>query len=268
MKKLDENAVKNIELDMLKNFDLFCKKNHLTYFLCGGTLLGAIRHKGFIPWDDDIDIAMDRKEYNKMIELLKKEKIGENLILKCLEYGNSEYPFAKLVNDKTYISEKYLKTKENTNIWLDIFPIDIVPDSNKNLHKICDKLEAYRRLLGISHSNPTVGKTKGHTIVKFLLYPFLKLYGSVRLAKKIQKIAIKYSVDNSNYKMDLVWGYGVRERLKKEVFSSTTEVEFEGERFPAPIKWDEYLKSIYGDYMTLPPLEERETHSFEAWINE
>lgn len=268
MKKLDEKDVKNIELDMLKKFDLFCKKNHLSYFLCGGTLIGAIRHKGFIPWDDDIDVAMDRKDYNKMIEILRKEMIGENLTLKCLEYENSEYPFAKLVNVKTYINEKYVKAKQNTNIWLDIFPIDMVPDSDQELYKVCRKLEFYRKLLGISHSNPIEGKTKSRVIVKFLAYPFLKVYGSVRLAKKIQKIAIKYSVDNSGYKMDLVWGYGVRERFAKEVFRSSVEVEFEGEMFPAPIEWDKYLKSIYGDYMTLPPLEERKTHSFEAWIND
>ncbi|MGO5019985.1 LicD family protein [Roseburia faecis] len=268
MRKINDKEVKEIELNMLKQFDVFCKKNDLGYFLCGGTLLGAIRHKGFIPWDDDIDIAMHRNDYDRMIKLIKEKGIGDNIVLKCLECNNSEYPFAKLVNEKTQINEKYLKSKNNTNIWIDIFPIDIVPDSNVDLHKISKKVEVYKRLLGVSHANPLAGKTKGRMIVKLLIYPFIKIYGSERLAEKIQEIANKYSVNESNYRMVLVWGYGIKEKLRKEVFDSSVEKEFEGQPFPVPVGWDEYLKALYGDYMTLPPIEERRTHDFVAWIDE
>lgn len=268
MRMINEEEVKAIELDMLKQFDVFCQKYNLEYFLCGGTLLGAIRHKGFIPWDDDIDIAMHRIDYDKMIKLVSEKGIGGNIVLKCLECKNSEYPFAKLANTKTQINEKYLKTKKNTNIWIDIFPIDIVPDSNADLYKISKKIEIYKKLLGISHSNPLQGKSKGRMIVKLLSYPFIKIYGSERIAEKIQKAVNKYSVNESNYRMILVWGYGIKEKMEKKVFDSSVEREFEGQLFPVPIGWDEYLKALYGDYMILPPIEERRKHDFEAWIDE
>lgn len=265
MKKISIDDVKKIELDLLIQFKKFCEEEELTFFLGGGTLLGAIRHEGFIPWDDDIDLIMPRTDYQKMIRILKEKSIGEDIQIQCVEFHNTEYPFVKLVNRRTLIKEKYVQEKENKSIWIDIFPLDVVPDSESECKRVCRRISFYKMLLAISHSKPLNASNLKKKMGKMILYPFLQLVGSKRLAALIQKTALKFIVDESNYRMVLVWGYGMKERLPGEVFAEKVEVKFEGTVFPAPIGWHVYLSSLYGDYNTLPPENERITHEFEAW---
>ena len=106
MKELSSKDVKKVELDILINFDRFCKKNKLRYYLAGGTLLGAIRHKGFIPWDDDIDVCMPRPDFEKLIKIFP-DKYENKYILKSIKRDNFLYPFAKIINNKTKIDCEY-----------------------------------------------------------------------------------------------------------------------------------------------------------------
>lgn len=266
MKKISVDDVKKIELDILLQFQRLCEKEGLTFFLAAGTLLGAIRHNGFIPWDDDIDVIMPRTDYEKLIEILKTHSVGKDILIQCLEFNNTEYPYAKLINKKTLVREKYIQEKENRSIWIDVFPLDIVPESELECRKKCKEISFYRMLLTISHSRPFSARNMRKKIGKMILYPILRLIGSKRLACKIQSKVLDFTVEESNYRMVLVWGYGMKERVSREVFAKTVEVEFEGHNFPAPIGWHEYLTSLYGDYMILPPKNERITHEFDAWI--
>lgn len=266
MKKISVDDVKKVELDILLQFQRLCEKEGLTFFLAGGTLLGAIRHHGFIPWDDDVDVIMPRTDYEKLIEILRSNSVGEDILIQCLELDNTEYPYAKLVNKQTLIREKYVQEKENGSIWIDIFPIDIVPESELECRRKCKEISFYRLLLTISHSRPFNARNVRKKIGKIILYPMLKLIGSKRLARKIHNKVLNFTVEKSSYRMVLVWGYGMKERLSREVFAESVEVEFEGYNFPAPIGWHEYLTSLYGDYMILPPKAERVTHEFDAWI--
>lgn len=264
MRKIILKEIKEIELKILLDFDIFCKKNKLRYYLVGGTLLGAIRHKGFIPWDDDIDVCMPRPDYKKLISFNKQIS---GLELKCNALKNTMIPFCKLVNTNTKICIQYMENDYNQHIWIDIFPIDGLPENiieTKNIYKECN---FYRKLFYICDAKLGEGKTKFKKYAKYILKPLANLYGKKRCIDNIEQIASQYPYETSKYVGAITWGlYGVGERMLKSEFEKAIEVEFEGHKFPAFSCWDSYLKGLYGDYMQLPPVEKRKTHDMVAYL--
>ena len=264
-KKINSYEEKRIILNILINFDCFCRDNNLKYYLSGGTLLGAIRHKGFIPWDDDIDVCMPRKDYEQLIKIFPK--IYRNkFILKCIEYKNFKYPFIKIVNINTKIINKYVNNEMENNLWIDILPVDGLPQNNNDLKRIYKSVKFYRKLLMLNFANIGEGKTLLKQVFKPLFILFAKFIGVNRCITEIEKIAKAYDYDKSDYVGAITWGlYGVGERMKKSEFEKTVYVDFEGYKFPTFSCWDSYLKALYGDYMKLPPVEKRKTHDMEAY---
>ena len=145
-KKLNSDEVKKIELQLLLKFDELCKKHDLQYSLCGGTLLGAIRHKGFIPWDDDIDVMMPRDDFEKLLKLEKTQASDQVEKLVSWKSGKSIYPFIKMINTKTVLKEKYLDKEYTTGVWIDIFPIDGMPEDQKIVDKKYKKVIFYKMM--------------------------------------------------------------------------------------------------------------------------
>lgn len=143
MIELNKKEIQNIELNILLEFSKFCNENKLRYYLVGGTLLGAIRHKGFIPWDDDIDVCMPRPDY----ELFISNFHSDNSCLKlcCNKFGNLKAPFAKLKDTRTIVVNDILVNDNDidTNLWIDIFPVDGLPDSECNRKKHIKKQVLY-----------------------------------------------------------------------------------------------------------------------------
>ena len=266
MKKIDSDELKRIELNLLIKFDEICKENEFKYFLCGGTLLGAIRHKGFIPWDDDIDVLMPRPDYEKLLKFYKENQVGDIRFVSW-KTGDSIYPFLKLVNIKTKVKEKYLDDKYATNVWIDIFPLDGMPDNDRIIERKYKKIKFYKMLLMTAYSESGKGATWYAKRIKQLLIPLCKRMNVTKLCDKLNKIAMEYSIETSPFVGGFLWGYGIQEKMPLE-FLDCVEVEFEGHKFPAPKCWDYYLKKLYGDYMALPPEEERRPHDFEAWWRE
>lgn len=265
MKKLTLTEIKTIELNILIDFDEFCKKNNLRYYLSGGTLLGAIRHKGFIPWDDDIDLCMSRKDYEKLIDIFP-DKYKEKYVLRSIKKKNFLYPFIKIVNIKTKIDYEYTKNEFENNLWIDIFPVDGLPNDEKNLKKVYDKVNFYRKLLLLNFAKVNKGKTLLKRIVKPLLIIIAKLVGINFCLKKIENIALTYDYDKADYVGAITWGlYGIGERMKKSEFEKVVYADFEGYRFPIFSCWDSYLRGLYKNYMELPPIEKRKTHDMEAY---
>lgn len=239
---------KKIMLDILIELDQICKKNNLTYWLDAGTLLGAIRHKGFIPWDDDIDVAMPRDDYNKFIKIYKQE-LSPHLFLQTKESDPefSQY-FAKIRNINTLFiedSEKGKDIKYNQGIFIDIFPVNYIDTKMNHIYP-------FLRFLG-----------KFFTENRF----YIK-YSNMDIYKYYIKIFNKLHNKKNNF---IRKGPEITSRLKsiekKDVFP-LVKVEFENLTFPAPSNYDKYLKEIYGDYMTLLPLEQREhiRHSHKIYI--
>ena len=269
MQKLDINQIKKIELDILIAFADFCEENKLKYYLAYGTLLGAVRHKGFIPWDDDIDVLMPRPDYNRFIELTGYNPIKQNLETRL--YRNCKnpniYPFAKIIDTNTLVYEKGKSRKNISGIWIDIFPLDGCPDSSEETRVQFEKYLKIRNWQDLATTNPFyIDQNIIKKMLKFIFFaPAAKLYGCKRICKKIDELAQSYSYDKSQLVADFTWGDSLDAILKKEDLEPALHLEFEGKLFNAPKSYDQYLTNLYGDYMTLPPENERIPHGFIAY---
>lgn len=254
--------IKKREVQLLLKFAKYCDENNLRYVLCGGTLLGAIRHKGFIPWDDDIDIMLPRPDYQKFLQLQKKEK---SFIYRTISDDSIDYPFMKIIDPKVMIDMTYDRSKEPEYLWIDVFPMDGLPKDDKENRKIFKKSLTLRKMLMISRAKMGKGTTGFRKIVKIPLHIIFSLIGSNKLAHRIDNLCQTYSFENSEYVGGLAWGYGKQERMNKKLCMDRIKVVFEGNEFWAPGCWDYYLTQLYGDYMKLPPKEEQRPHNRIAW---
>ena len=268
MVKLSTDDIKQNIFALLLIFQECCIKHDLTFYLCGGTLLGAIRHKGFIPWDDDIDVCISRPEYNKLRELYKNEQIFPDYIrLICYEDGNFGYPFMKLLDTRTMVEKDYYDKDKSDCLWIDILPVDGLPADERELKAAYRKADKARKMLALSKAKKGAGRTKARKFIKYFASPFVRLMGENRYAQKIVDIASRYSYEASDYVGILTWGlYGPGERMNKQEFVKSEQVMFEGSVFSTMSCWKEYLSNLYGkDYMQLPPEEKRVTHDMVAW---
>ena len=265
MKELTLQELKDNEFNLLKEIDAFCKENNIRYFLAYGTLLGAIRYKKFIPWDDDVDVLIPREDYDRMISIFNdSERYRLFTHEKCSDYL---FPFAKLC-DMTTIKEEFgYDNPLKLGVDIDLFPLDSWDD---DLEKA--KLEAARIGNLMFCLNLTkLKKAYSVNIVKRIAKSFLmvvcKLLGSEYFLRQIQKETVKEGQKGNNYVGAKSWCvYGERGIIPAEAFSEAVDVEFEGEMFPAPKGWDAYLTCLYGDYLPEPPKEKQKTHhGFKAY---
>lgn len=267
VRKASLDEIKALELNILLLFDQYCKKNKLVYYLAGGTLLGAIRHKGFIPWDDDIDVCMPRKDYITFFNSF--HCLNNRYMARCNLIGNFTGAFGKLVDLNTHIENIYTKDDRSANVWIDIFPVDGLPEDLAEVKKIYKKCSYYRRILRLADSRLGEGKTTLHKCSKYILKPLAQLYGKKRCVNNIETIAALYPYETSTYVGIVTNGlYGIGERMIKSEFEQSTTVTFEHHNFPAFSCWDSYLTGIYGDYMQLPPIEKRKIHDMKVYIND
>lgn len=270
MKKLSLDDIKQIELSMLLVIDEFCRKHGLRYYLVGGTLLGAVRHKGFIPWDDDIDIGMPRPDFEKFVKLAPDFFAKKNLSVQNGDGINSDSlcPYCEIWNLNTLIKRKY--THLNHHLWLDVLVVDGLPEDEEEVKQIFRKCRFYRKVIQLANTVTGEGTTPLRKLAKYILKPLARLYGDKRALRKILDIARWHDYDSCDYVGIVTCGLydPLGERMLKKEFEIPAEVEFEGHRFPCCSCWDSYLTGIYGDYMKLPPLEKRKAHDVEAYLLE
>ncbi|WP_302306828.1 LicD family protein [Megamonas funiformis] len=263
-KILTHREIQKEELKILLEFDDFCKKNKLNYYLSGGTLLGAIRHKGFIPWDDDIDVCMPRPDYMRFLEIFP-ESYKDKYFLRCPEKNNFPLPFIKLMNKDIKIKSLSISKDMESNLWIDILPIDGLPEDINEVKKIYKKRYIYGTLLLLKFSKVGNFKLK-RRIQRYIGKLIARLCSDKFFRNKINKLVDIKNYDQYRYVGAVTWGmYGIGERMLKSELKKTVYVDFEGHKFPTFSCWKSYLTGIYGDYMKLPPEDERKTHSVEAY---
>lgn len=245
--------LQNVELEILLDVDRVCKENNIEYFLVAGTLLGAVRHKGFIPWDDDIDICMPIKDYKKFCKIAP-HKLKKEYFLQCSNTDFTEMWFAKVrKNNTTCIESGEEKKRKHQGVWIDIFPLIGVKNDKMWLDKATQKATLAKTLLKKRYSS--FGSFKDLPLKKKILKMI-----PLKIVRMIAN-AIFNSVFKDHRKFEYcyyLWGSPrIKSTFKSYLFDELSCVEFEGHNLPAPKRWDEYLQVEYGDYMTPPPPENR-----------
>jgi lipopolysaccharide cholinephosphotransferase len=255
-------ALQSKEIAMLAAFARICESHRLRYFLIGGSALGAVRHGGMIPWDDDIDVGMPRADYEKFVAVAPRE-LPENLFLQTSR-SDSAYPlgFAKIRDSSTtFIESKLAHLQINHGIFIDIFPLDGCPGPKvARLYKAAISLlnaAIFRRF------HIDVGQSK--KTIKGLVFDMLAGIASriapvAVLQAMLDRIARSRDYDRSDLVINWFGAYGLREAVPSGFFGAGTLVAFDGLSVTIPGRPDDFLRAIYGDYMKLPPVEKRVSH--------
>ena len=269
-KELSLREIQMVEYQLLCKLVELLEKHNLRYFLTGGTLLGAIRHNGFIPWDDDIDVLVPRDDYEKLRELVKRHETG-GLDLKIPEDNGYFFPFIKAI-DKRYVVRDYdFHEHLEQYIWVDIFPLDHFPDDTKEHRKWVKKLENARVVLQFAKCNHKAATTRRRKIAFVGTKTVAFMYGGIHnLSMYIDKLAIKMNRKfiTSNHAGNGTWPSNTRDYFEMDELFPTTEHIFEDRMFRIPGKYDSFLTKFYGDYMTLPPEDKRIDHHLKAYRRE
>lgn len=255
--------LRDILLEVLDDIDAFCRKNGIPYFLFGGSLLGAVRHQGFIPWDDDIDIAMPREAFDRFIACYESD------VCDLVWHGNRKtyfYPFAKVCHRKTILVENRFPAT-TLGVHVDVFPIDTVPDM-ETAAAINEMRKRTFFLLGLR--NRPLSSLRGefrHWRWRTLQALFLRLLPNKFFVERFLHAVRMAGARTPAFEGNAIWGYGLKEWCPLGLIGhGGKDVSFEGKRYPGLADPHGYLTHIYGDYMKLPPSEKRCTcHDFKAW---
>ena len=267
--ELSLQELKETELNILVKIDKICREQGFRYFMCGGTLLGAVRHKGFIPWDDDIDIAMPRPDYEKFMDYCHAN--APEFITVCNKFEpNYGYLFGKICDANTVIKEKFANRKHvNMGVYVDVFPVDGAGNTYKEAIKGFKKVRFKLELL-VAANWKKFFKSKTHSWyyepARFLFYLMSRPVKFSKLIGSIEKEIKKSDYDSSEFAGSYGGSYRTREFMEKDLYSGYIEMDFEGHKFFGLKNYDKYLRHVYGDYMKLPQPEERVAHhTFEAY---
>lgn len=254
------------ELSMYKVVADICRRHDLRFYALGGTLLGAVRHQGFIPWDDDIDIAIPRPDYDRFIKIAKQELPSYYVPKTYLDERDESHPmFICIIKDvRTKIQLNHANVTENTSVWLDVFPLDAMP-SNPLLRVIHKYRLLYERMkIQFSMYEENVHQHRANRpIHERALMAFRERTGfgsnwdTWKLMRHIEKTLRLYDYEREGWFVNMFGAYKFREMFPKEWFANTIELPFEDTTIPCAGEYDKVLTQMYGDYMTPPPVEQR-----------
>ena len=257
MKKLEIVEVQAMLLDLMKIVHKFMQDNNLEYYLLGGSALGAVRHNGFIPWDDDIDIGMKREDYERFLSISNQfDKDYE--VSNFWNTKNCDYGLTRIYIKNTFIDNPTIsKTKLDKRLYFDVFPLDNVPNDDLKLAKFEMRISKKKVLLQMidarEYKTSTI-KNFVKKVISLLLRPFRQL-----ILRSFDRLMKKYRHTNTTRICSLCSQYSFKKQvMNKNIYGTPTLAKFEDEMFYIPEKIDEYLTTLYGkDYMQVPPVEKR-----------
>lgn len=256
---INTQEAQNILLDIAKEFHKICQKHNIPYYMIGGTMLGAIRHKGFIPWDDDMDFGIPREHYNRFIQIALKELPN---FYKLHTIDNSAYALmgiSKIADTRTEIHEKFSpRTNDSIGLNIDIFPIDQTNDQTGifSRNRIIQELLKLQRTLFIDYKSRTGSKR----IIAYILQKLIRISPQSNI-KRINKLIAKSSTSSThNMWVNFYGTYGFKEILDRKLFGEPILYPFENTHFYGVAHYDAYLKHFFSNYMELPPIDKRHIH--------
>lgn len=270
MKKVESTTefLQKKELDMVKEFVQICEKHNLKYFMAGGTFLGAVRHKGFIPWDDDIDLGMYREDYEQFLKIAEKEL---ELPYKIQTYHNCathHYYFSHIVDTRYKVRRMGSLDKREEYIWIDIFPYDGLPNGIRG-NLIYLKLLFYRFCYHMAYFEKINIARKDRAVWQKIVLELLKIVYKVcrfdkhKWREKIDILLKKQDIDKCEKIMSFMGVKLQKEIFPKKIYDDLVNYQFENMNLKGPVEYDRVLKQMYGDYMSLPPVEKRVSHPME-----
>lgn len=258
--------LQEIELENLRMLMEICEKNHLRYYLIGGSLLGAMRHKGFIPWDDDIDVGLPRPDYKRFVKIAKDYLPAHMDVKTMTSDPNYKCYFTRLINNKKKIYWDHGQYTAVIGVWMDVFPLDGLP-KNRLLRevqlfrvKLCKALYKFTQIDYVT-TNRTNRPLSERVLIRFARITRIgKLMNGDKRLQKLDRVLQKYDYDSSAYAWNFSGCYGRREVVPHIQLGGSRTAQFEGLRVSIPEAAEDYLTSIYGDYMKLPPEDQRKSH--------
>lgn len=259
--------VQQLTLSLLQIFIDICEKHKLRYYFTGGALIGVKRHKGFIPWDDDIDIGMPRKDYERFLELLKLEPVNGYGI--CNRYTDKKWHFAmsQFIDERSEIEIDLAEQKRLAHIWVDVFPLDGLPKNAVLRWLRVKHILCIRYLIQIAHIESQVDSHRSRpwyekAVLKFFkVMPIGKLLNTDKLLDKLERVLVKSDFYNSVYAGNMLGRYREKEVVLQEWFGTPKKAVFEGIDVNVPADSHNILQALYGDYMKLPPEKDRVAHN-------
>ncbi len=267
------HRLQTVNLEMIKLFTEICRKYDLTYFALGGTLLGAVRHQGFIPWDDDVDMGMPRPDYERFRKIAKKELKGK-FRLRTIE-TDDEYRtyFCKIENTEVKLIREFFDkdsvVKKQVYAWIDIMPIDGMPKEADEFRKHHARILRARKMVAFSLMDKCMGTGKERSKKDMLIIRTglktncYKLVNPLKAFRKFDGLCRKYPYEKSAIAGNTYGIYKEKEFVPKKVFGKGCMLPFEDIELRCPQDYKAYLKSVYGNYEVLPPEDERRGHEIE-----
>lgn len=262
LKELTMKEIQEGSLEVLKTFIGICEENNFQYFIAYGSLIGVVRHKGFIPWDDDLDVWMPRKDYERFIEycIENSDRLKPLQLHHYRTNKNYIYAIARL-SDSRYVTDYYNVRNYGLGLFIDIYPLDGCEADEKFLKRIYSK----RSFIYLCSAKDYVSSTnKMKNVIRFPLYFFCKHVDLSKKLRDLDKFSQKYKYGSSTFITCTCWDPAAL--YKTEWFENSIEADFEGIKVRIPERYDEILRAEYGDYMKLPPESERYgRHNYKAY---
>lgn len=261
MERLAVSDMKAIELEIMDEIERVCHEHNVQYFLGYGSLLGAVRHGGFIPWDDDMDILMMRDQYERFMAHFNKWRTTDRFKLVSYRDKSSIYQFAKIVDTSTVVYENFVGKKAATGVWVDVFPLENYSADQVKLYK---KQQRVGLLRSFVVADPSTGSNGFVKLVKRIVCPFVQHKDPYELARCLDDLAQQIGAVDSDEVVDILGDDDFSKVFSKSLFEPV-RMKFEDREFDAPAGYEEYLSIQYGDWRIPPKENERPVHVMEAY---